>query len=148
MPSLQFELPSDKDQIAILRGIAIILVIFGLDSLYSTIQSGFHTKDLGVFMIPVGIGLLRRKDSSRAWARFWIFLGLLPLCLTLGIVIFISPLVPNASDYAVTRTLMSFALVIAIGLVVVAFLWLSPRRLKPIKTVDDIDAQPQKNENG
>jgi len=139
MPSLQFALPSDKDQIAILRGIAVILIIFGLDSLYSTIQSGFHTKDLGVCMIPVGIGLLRRKDSSRAWARFWLFLAALPLCLTLGIVLFLSPLVPNASDYSLPRVLITFALIIALGFVVAAFMWLSPRRLKAIKTADDID---------
>jgi len=148
MPSLQFELPSDKDQITILRGIAIILIIFGLDSLYSTIDSGFHTKDLGVFMIPVGIGLLRRKDSSRAWARFWLFLCFLSLCFTLGIVLFLSPLVQNASSHSIPRALISFALVTAIGLVVAAVLWLSPRHLKPINPADNLDTQPPKNKNG
>ena len=35
--------------------------------------------NVGVFMLPVGIGLLRGKLSSQWWARFWMILGYL-LC--------------------------------------------------------------------
>jgi putative effector of murein hydrolase LrgA (UPF0299 family) len=54
--------------------IAILFLCLGLKAVYEIIeramQGSLHI-NLGFFMIPIAIGLLRGKDSSRIWAKIW-----------------------------------------------------------------------------
>ena len=58
--------------------IGLLFVAFGLLAIWDIIYRLTHNEiylNFAVFMLPVGIGLLRRKRSSQWWARFWIILG-------------------------------------------------------------------------
>lgn len=52
--------------------------------------------NFAVFLLPVGIGLLRGKPRSQWWARIWIILGYL-LCAFLVVVVFVAPENAHAS---------------------------------------------------
>ena len=54
--------------------IAILFLCLGLKAAFEIIEralQGTLSLNLGFFMIPIGIGLLRGKESSRVWAKIW-----------------------------------------------------------------------------
>ena len=58
--------------------IGLLFIICGVLAVWSIIEAGMRggiNINFGVFLLPVGIGLLQGKASSQWWARFWIFLG-------------------------------------------------------------------------
>ena len=65
------------------------------DVLSDLFRSHFNL-NFAVLLLPVGIGLLRGKSSSRWWARFWIILGYIGCAILIGAAIF-APSNVNAS---------------------------------------------------
>ena len=66
--------------------ISLLFIAFGLLAIWSVIVDLTHSKlslNFAVFLLPVGIGLLRGKKSSQWWARFWVILG---YCLVGGMI--------------------------------------------------------------
>jgi hypothetical protein len=58
--------------------IGLFFCLMGVISLWETIVALFSSRlfiNLGIFMIPVGLGLLRGQRASLWWARFWIIIG-------------------------------------------------------------------------
>lgn len=58
--------------------IGLLFAIVGANSIWNTIETGLHDGlhiSFSIFMLPVGIGLLRGKRSSQWWASAWIILG-------------------------------------------------------------------------
>jgi len=58
--------------------IAQLFFLTGVYAIYSVVAdliNGHLYINLGVFMLPVGIGLFKGKSSSRWWAKFWMILG-------------------------------------------------------------------------
>lgn len=49
----------------LIGGIALVGMIFDM------VRNGGIQTNVAAFMLPVGIGLLRAKPSSRRWATFW-----------------------------------------------------------------------------
>ncbi|RYD49040.1 MAG: hypothetical protein EOP85_02380 [Verrucomicrobiaceae bacterium] len=72
--------------------IGILFCICGVlnacDLVFELFYSNRFNFNLGVLMLPVGIGLLRGQDSSRRWASVWLGLGIVSGsivgCVTLG----------------------------------------------------------------
>jgi len=59
--------------------IGLLFCLAGLSAIWQVIADLFHDHlniNLAVFLLPVGVGLLRGRLSSRGWAGFWIFLGI------------------------------------------------------------------------
>ena len=78
------------------KRIFIIGVLFCLsgvlaiwDVLADILQSHINL-NFAVFLLPVGIGLLRGSLRSQWWARFWIILGYI-LCVVLVEMVIVSP---------------------------------------------------------
>lgn len=70
--------------------IGLLFMLFGVLSILSIIESavkGGINLNFAVLLLPVGIGLLRGKSSSRFWAKFWIILGYIGLALMIGLVL-------------------------------------------------------------
>lgn len=64
--------------------IAILFLCLGLRAVFEIIEratQGVLHFNFGFFMIPIAIGLLRGKDSSRVWAKIWCGIWLLPAIL-------------------------------------------------------------------
>ena len=59
------------------------------DVITNLIDLSIHI-NFGLFLLPVGIGLLRGELHSRWWARFWIILGYIFCTVTAGIILFAS----------------------------------------------------------
>lgn len=60
--------------------IGILFCFFGLSAIWDMVTHllrGDLWLNFGVLMLPVGIGLLRGRPSSRTWAKLWILLGYL-----------------------------------------------------------------------
>lgn len=58
--------------------IGILFCLCGILAIWDIIDGFLHSHirlNLAIFMLPVGIGLLRGKKSSQNWARVWIVLG-------------------------------------------------------------------------
>lgn len=58
--------------------IGLLFAIMGAYSIAEVIRAGFHdgiNLNFSMFMLPVGIGLLRGRKSSQWWASLWIILG-------------------------------------------------------------------------
>ncbi|RYD49041.1 MAG: hypothetical protein EOP85_02385, partial [Verrucomicrobiaceae bacterium] len=58
--------------------IGILFCLNGLAAGWDMVSAPFENRfslNLAVLMLPVGIGLLRGRDSSRRWANVWIVLG-------------------------------------------------------------------------
>jgi len=79
------------------KRILIIGILFCLAGVFAAwdIISGLTRSHLNlnfaVFSLPVGIGLLRGREKSRRWARFWIILGYIAC----GLLIVLSALNPG-----------------------------------------------------
>ncbi len=73
--------------------IGLLFVLGGVLAIWSIIEAAMHNRislNFGVFLLPVGIGLLRGRASSQWWARFWIILGYITL-VALGCLVFAYP---------------------------------------------------------
>lgn len=73
--------------------IGILYCLFGALAIWDVISKLFDSHinlNFAVFLLPVGIGLLKGKPSSRKWAIFWIVLGYL-FCLLMIVLALISP---------------------------------------------------------
>ncbi len=60
--------------------IGALFILVGASALFELVQDLMHRRislNFAVLMIPVGIGLLKGRASSRSWAKFWIGLFLL-----------------------------------------------------------------------
>lgn len=60
--------------------IGVLFCISGLLAIWDIISALLESRiflNFGVFTLPVGIGLLKGKASSRRWASLWIILGYL-----------------------------------------------------------------------
>ena len=58
--------------------IGLIFVLGGASAIWNILESAMNSRltiNAGVFLLPIGIGLLRGRASSQWWARFWIILG-------------------------------------------------------------------------
>lgn len=71
--------------------IGLLFVVVGVLAILSIIEAAMYSRinlNFGVFLLPVGIGLLRGRASSQWWAHFWIILGYIALfalvCLALA----------------------------------------------------------------
>jgi hypothetical protein len=73
--------------IGLLFCIAGVLAIW--DVLFSLAKGNINL-NFAVFLLPVGIGLLRGKSRSRWWANFWFILGYIG-CLFLTMICTLSP---------------------------------------------------------
>lgn len=54
--------------------IAVLFLCLGLKAVFEIIERAMQWSlhiNLGFFMIPIAIGLLRGKNSSRIWAKIW-----------------------------------------------------------------------------
>lgn len=63
--------------------IAALFILSGINSAWDIVYGMFHDRlniNLGVLTIPVGVGLIKGRSSSRWWAKFWIGL-LFVVCL-------------------------------------------------------------------
>lgn len=59
--------------------IGLLFCLAGLAAIWEVVADLFRDHlniNLGVFLLPVGVGLLRGRLSSRGWAGFWIVLGI------------------------------------------------------------------------
>jgi len=66
--------------------IGVIFIIAGCLAAWEIVYDLFHDHlnlNFAVLMIPVGIGLLKGRSSSRRWAKFWIGLASLMIGLLL-----------------------------------------------------------------
>ena len=55
-----------------------LFALSGIFAIWSIIEAAMQNRiffNFGVFLLPVGIGLLRGRKSSQWWARFWIILA-------------------------------------------------------------------------
>ena len=60
--------------------IGLFFCVGGILAIWDVVSAVFQSSlylNFGVFLLPVGIGLLRGKPSSQWWARFWIIIGYL-----------------------------------------------------------------------
>jgi hypothetical protein len=58
-----------------ITAIGTLFIIGGCVAAWEVIYDLFHSHvnlNFAVLMIPVGIGLLKGRASSRGWAKFWI----------------------------------------------------------------------------
>jgi hypothetical protein len=72
--------------------IGLLFCLAGGSAIWNVISGFFHSElrwNFGVLMLPVGIGLLRGRQQSQWWARFWIVLGYAG-CAFLGLSVFMS----------------------------------------------------------
>ena len=77
--------------------IGLLFCLGGISSIWDMLSDLFQSRlsfDFGVLLLPVGIGLLRGKQSSQWWARFWIILGYI-LC---GLLVILVPLWPGSAS--------------------------------------------------
>jgi len=73
--------------------IGILFCLGGFLAIWEVLSDLFRSHinlNFAVFMLPVGIGLLRGKPRSQWWARFWIILGYI-LCALLVMIVILSP---------------------------------------------------------
>lgn len=81
----------------LILGILFILAgILAVWEVVSDLMNSHLNLNFAVFLLPVGIGLLKGKRSSRSWAKFWIILGYL-LCGLLSVLAMVAP--GNAHAY-------------------------------------------------
>ena len=58
--------------------IGILFCLGGVLAIWDIITDLFQSSislNFAVFLLPVGMGLLKGKPSSQKWARFWVILG-------------------------------------------------------------------------
>ncbi len=68
--------------------VAILFILCGAQAVWSIVEAALHSRlniNLGVFLLFVGMGLLRGKRSSLSWARFWIVLGYILIVVAAGL---------------------------------------------------------------
>ena len=73
--------------------IGILFCLGGLLAIWEVLSDLFQSHinlNFAVFLLPVGIGLLRGKPRSQWWARFWIILGYI-FCVVLVVIVVVSP---------------------------------------------------------
>lgn len=73
--------------------IGLLFCLGGVVAIWDVLQGLFASRislNFAVLLLPVGIGLLRGKPSSRWWAKFWIVLGYI-LCAVLLVIAVLSP---------------------------------------------------------
>ena len=71
----------------------ILFCLAGMLAIWEVISDLVHSHlnlNFAVFLLPVGIGLLRGKPRSQWWARFWFILGYI-LCALLVVMVLVSP---------------------------------------------------------
>jgi peptidoglycan/LPS O-acetylase OafA/YrhL len=79
--------------------IGILFCLAGVLAIWEMLSDLFRSHinlNFAVFLLPVGIGLLRGKPRSQWWARFWIVLGYL-FCVLLMVMAIVSPQNAHAS---------------------------------------------------
>lgn len=79
--------------------IGILFCLAGVLAIWEVLSDLFRSHinlNLAVFLLPVGIELLRGKPRSQWWARFWIVLGYL-FCVLLMVMAIVSPQNAHAS---------------------------------------------------
>jgi serine/threonine protein kinase len=79
--------------------IGILFCLGGFSAIWDVLSDIFRSHinlNFAVFLLPVGIGLLRGKPRSQWWARFWIILGYI-LCALSVVVVIVSPENAHAS---------------------------------------------------
>ena len=79
--------------------IGILFCLAGFSAIWEVLSDLMRSHinlNLAVFLVPVGIGLLRGKPRSQWWARLWIILGY-TLCALLVVVVIMSPENAHAS---------------------------------------------------
>jgi len=73
--------------------IGLLFCLGGILAIWEVLSGLFQSclnLNFAVLLLPVGIGLLRGKQGSQWWARFWIILGYI-LCGALIILVMLSP---------------------------------------------------------
>jgi hypothetical protein len=116
--------------------IGLLFMLFGALAIWTVIEAALRNRiylNFGVFLFPVGIGLLRGKISSRWWARMWIILGYLGIGLMIVLAL-ASPQSLSASWFdaevrgrRAVPYVIAAAAVLAAGLIVCHRLLYSPK---------------------
>jgi len=79
--------------------VGILFCLGGALAIWEVLSGLFQSHiylNFAVFLLPVGIGLLRGKLRSQWWARFWIILGYI-FCVILVVLAIVSPRNAHAS---------------------------------------------------
>ncbi len=84
--------------------IGLLFCFGGICAIWDVLSGLFQNSlnlNFAVFLLPVGIGLLRGKASSQWWARFWIILGYIG-CGLLVIIVLAAPESAHATWFDTT----------------------------------------------
>lgn len=124
--------------------VGLFFCLAGLLCIVQIIIALWHNSisfNFGVCMLPVGVGLLHGKASSRRWAKFWIVLGYM----VGGALIVLPPLFPSHShvdlfDYHV-EGLVAWPYIAGGALLGVGVLYLMHRLLYSEVVTDYLERQ-------
>jgi hypothetical protein len=131
--------------------IAWIFIILGSLSVCSLIYGLFNDRmnlDFSVLMIPIGIGLLKSRSSSRGWAKFWIGL----FSFVLGLLLILYPFLGDSFSLRwFDKELMGFSRhAMAIGFPIVflslaRWMWIHLTSPATLPFFDDYGPQTENN---
>ena len=100
-----------------------IFITVGVLSIGTIISDAFHHKlyiNFLALMLPVGIGLLKGKASSRIWGIRWMWV-MIVISLFASVLVFIGNWEINGNQFKASMGFRSFASIVCIAIALMAF---------------------------